>query len=76
MKLYNIHKMKNKSLILKSKTDYCGMFFFLGYEKEKITNIKIKVRKQNKISSFGSGIYANFLILKSFLITILLFRKS
>ena len=71
IKLYNIKKMKNKNLIFKSKTDYCGMFFFLGYEKENITNIKIKVRKQNKISSYGSGISANFSMLKSFVLSIL-----
>lgn len=76
MKLYNISKMKNKNIILKSKTDYCGMFFFLGYKIEKITNVKIKIRKQNKISSFGSGVYANFSILKSFIISILSIKKN
>ena len=71
MKFYNVKKMKNKNLIFKSKTDYCGMFFFKGYEKKYVTNVKIKVRKKNKRSSYGSGILANYSILKSFTLSIL-----
>ncbi len=71
MKFYNVKKMKNKNLIFKSKTDYCGMFFFKCYEKKYVTNTKIKVRKKNKRSSYGSGILANYSILKSFTLSIL-----
>ena len=71
MKLYNVQKMKNKNLIFKSKKDYCGMFFFKCYEKKDVTNIEIKVRKKNKISSYGSGLLANYSILKSFTSSIL-----
>ena len=71
MKLYNIKKMKNKNLIFKTKNDYCGMFFFKGYEKKNVTNVEIKVRRKNKTSSYGSGIHANYSILKSFISSIL-----
>ncbi len=70
MKLYNLQKMRNKSLIFKSKNDYCGMFFFLGYKKENVANIQIKVRKKSKVSSYGSGMLANFSIIKSFILSI------
>ena len=71
MKCYNLNKIKYKKFIFKSKNDYCGMFFYKMFDKKNIFNVDINVKKQNKPSSFGSGLISNISILKSFTISIL-----
>ena len=46
-------------------------FFLRVMKKKNVTNVEIKVRRKNKTSSYGSGIHANYSILKSFISSIL-----
>ena len=71
MKCYNTKIFKNNRFILKSKHDYCGMFFFKICDKKKIFSVDINVKKQNGKSSYGSGLNANVKIIKSFVKSIL-----
>lgn len=71
MKSYNLKKVKYNKAIFDSKNDFCGMFFFKMFELKNILCIKIKTKPENKSSSFGHGLLANFKILKSFLISVI-----
>ncbi len=66
-KCYKLENIKKSFFLLNKKKDYVGMFFYKLYDKHQICNIKIKVKINNKKSSFGEGLKANFKILTGFL---------
>ena len=66
-KCYKLETIKKRFLLLNKKKDYVGMFFFKLYNKNKICNIRIKVNKKNKISSFGEGFKTNLKIFIAFI---------
>jgi len=66
-KLYKVDVIKKKIFMLDKEKDYVGMFFFKLFNKNKICNIKINVKKKNKNSSFGEGLKINLKIFFAFL---------
>jgi glycosyltransferase involved in cell wall biosynthesis len=66
-KCYKLETIKKSFFSLNQKKDYVGMFFFKLYNKNKICNIRIKVNKKNKISSFGDGFKTNLKIFIAFI---------
>jgi glycosyltransferase involved in cell wall biosynthesis len=66
-KCYKVENIKKSFFLLNKKKDYVGMFFFKLYNRNKICNIKIRVNKKNKISSFGEGFKTNLKIFIAFI---------
>jgi len=66
VKFYKMENLKKKFFLLDKKEDYVGMFCFKIFNKSKISNLQIQVKKRNKTSSFGDGLKVNLQILKAF----------
>ena len=66
LKLFKIEILKENISIINEKNNLIGMFY-LKFNNKKILNIRKKVLKKNKPSSFGDGILVNLLIFFTFI---------